>query len=128
MGRSALRYACGKENPARRAHAGAILRAASAKAVAVGPDATSIAALINLVLRSALARVSKDGHKRDRASVHPSRRRTALDMPISGKPEIGAPPQDEAFEKGALHAPPQRRRSASSRFCVPALMTSHHPH
>jgi hypothetical protein len=29
---------------------------------------------INLVLRSALARVSKDGHKRDRASGHPSRR------------------------------------------------------
>jgi hypothetical protein len=37
---------------------------------------------INLVLRSALARVSKDGHKRDRASGHPSRRRFA-------------PPQDE---------------------------------
>ncbi|MFZ2141096.1 MAG: hypothetical protein WAV78_29945, partial [Xanthobacteraceae bacterium] len=42
-----------------------------------------------------IARVSKDGHKRDRASGHPSRRRTALDVPISGKPEIGAPPQDE---------------------------------
>jgi hypothetical protein len=50
-----------------------------------------------------IARVSKDGHKRDRASSHPSRRRTAsrlqptceLDVPISGKPEIGAPPQDE---------------------------------
>ena len=56
---------------------------------------------INLVLRSArhpearvphlgraprrIARVSKDGHKRDRASGHPSRRRFA-------------PPQDEAFE------------------------------
>src|SRR5207342_1317428 len=42
-----------------------------------------------------IARVSKDGHKRDRASGHPSRRRTALDVPISGKPEIGAPHQDE---------------------------------
>ena len=41
-----------------------------------------IAASLNLVLRSALARVSKDGHKRDRASGHPSRRRFA-------------PPQDE---------------------------------
>ena len=41
-----------------------------------------IHASINLVLRSALARVSKDGHKRDRASGHPSRRRFA-------------PPQDE---------------------------------
>jgi hypothetical protein len=62
-----------------------------------------IAASLNLVLRSALARVSKDGHKRDRARGHPSRRRTAsrlqptcvLDVPISGKPEIGAPSQDE---------------------------------
>jgi hypothetical protein len=27
--------------------------------------------------------------------MRPSRRRTALDVPISGKPEIGAPPQDE---------------------------------
>src|ERR1700730_15055372 len=51
----------------------------------------------------ALARVSKDGHKRHGASGHPSRRRNAsrleptcvLDVPISGKPEIGAPPQDE---------------------------------
>ena len=33
-----------------------------------------IDASLNLVLRSALARVSKDGHKRDRASGHPSRR------------------------------------------------------
>ena len=52
-----------------------------------------------------IARVSKDSHKRDGASGHPSRRRTAsrlqptcvLDVPISGKPEIGAPPQDEVW-------------------------------
>src|SRR6202011_2470210 len=80
----------------------------------------------------ALARVSKDGHKRDRASGHPSRRRTAsrlqptcaLDVPISGKPEIGAPPQDEVCEF-KLH-PPIRlvSRNRSARACggvIPAL-------
>ncbi|MFZ2142105.1 MAG: hypothetical protein WAV78_35100, partial [Xanthobacteraceae bacterium] len=41
----------------------------------------------NLVLRSALARVSKDGHKRDRASGHPSRR--------SARKAARRAPQDE---------------------------------
>src|ERR1700720_1558414 len=65
-----------------------------------------IAASINLVLRSAphpeervphlgraprrIARVSKDGHKRDRASGHPSRR--------SAREEARRAPQDEVFE------------------------------
>ncbi|MFZ1095085.1 MAG: hypothetical protein WAN75_38690, partial [Xanthobacteraceae bacterium] len=62
---------------------------------------------LNLVLRSALARVSKDGHKRDRASGHPSRRRFA-------------PPQDEVC--GLKLDPPIRLVSwnRSTRTYCPA--------
>src|SRR5258705_5934842 len=49
----------------------------------------------NLVLRSALARVSKDGHKRDRAGGHPSRR--------SARKAARRAPQDEAFESDWFH-------------------------
>jgi hypothetical protein len=66
-----------------------------------------IATSLNLVLRSARARVSKDGHKRDRASGHPSRRRFA-------------PPQDEVC--GLKLDPPIRLVSwnRSTRTYCPA--------
>ena len=55
-----------------------------------------IDASINLVLRSALARVSKDGHKRDRASGHPSRR-------SARKAARRAPQTVCPFLRGATH-------------------------
>src|ERR1700730_8079917 len=52
--------------------------------------------ILSPTLRSALARVSKDGHKRDRASGHPSRR--------SARQAARRAPQDEVFETALCQA------------------------